>query len=194
MDSLASTLEFPDPLSPTKAARRESIVLAAMRVFLERGIEGTTMEGIADASGVSKVTLYTYFSDKDAVFHECARLWIEQIKDVALAAHDPTLPPTERVRKVLIAKQGTVYEIAHSSQFSDQLMAAKAKVPDLMREIDAEIVEKLAEDLGDGDLARILFHASLGLVDGATSRANLERDISRMVDALVPESVRGCTN
>ena len=185
MNSLASEIELHDPLSPTKAARRESIVLAAMRVFLEKGLDGTTMEGIADASGVSKVTLYTYFSDKDAVFHECARLWIEQIKDIALTAHDPSLPPAERVRKVLIAKQCAVYEIAHSSPYSDQLMAAKAKVPDLMREIDAEIVEKLAQDLGDGDLARILFHASLGLVDGAESRADLERDISRLVESMV---------
>lgn len=185
MVGLASVLEVDDPLSPTKAARRESIILAAMAVFLERGLDGTTMEGIAEASGVSKVTLYTYFSDKDAVFHECARLWIEQIKDVALAAHDPALPPAERVRKVLIAKQCAVYEIAHSSPFSDQLMAAKAKVPDLMREIDAAIVEKLAEDLGDSDLARMLFHASLGLVDGATSRAELERDITRLVETMV---------
>lgn len=161
-------------------------MLAAMRVFLEKGLDGTTMEGIAEASSVSKVTLYTYFSDKDAVFHECARLWIEQIKDVALSAHNPALPPPERVRAVLVAKQGAVYEILHSSPYSDQLLAAKAKVPDLMREIDAEIVEKLAEDLGDGDLARVLFHASLGLVDGASSRKELERDISRMVGAMVP--------
>ena len=188
--SITPILEVSDNLSPTKAARRESIVLSAMGLFLERGLDGTTMEGIAEAAGVSKVTLYTYFSDKDAVFHECARLWIEQLKDIALAAHDPSRPPVERVTAVLTAKHGALYDILHSSPFSDQLLAAKAKVPDLMREIDTEIVEKLADALGDEHLARILFHASLGLVDGATSRAGLDRDIGRLIKAMV-ESEEG---
>src|SRR6056297_407621 len=55
-------------LSPLKAARRDKILEIAEIVFVENGFRGTTMEQIAKAVSMSKVTVYGYFKDKDAVF------------------------------------------------------------------------------------------------------------------------------
>ncbi len=51
-----------------KAKRQESILLAALSQFSEKGIQATRMEDIAREAGVSKGTLYLYFESKDALF------------------------------------------------------------------------------------------------------------------------------
>jgi AcrR family transcriptional regulator len=43
---------------------RESILAAAERLFLERGLENTRMIDIAEAAEITKVTLYRYFPDR----------------------------------------------------------------------------------------------------------------------------------
>lgn len=44
---------------------RKNISSAAEQLFLEKGIEGTSMSDIAKAAGYSKATLYVYFKDKE---------------------------------------------------------------------------------------------------------------------------------
>ena len=61
-DALATT-----PLSGSTArgrATRERIVAAASRLVYARGVEGTTLDDVRAATGVSKSQLYHYFTDK----------------------------------------------------------------------------------------------------------------------------------
>jgi TetR/AcrR family transcriptional regulator, mexJK operon transcriptional repressor len=44
------------------------IVATARRLFLERGYDGTSLDDVAAASGVSKTTVYNNFEDKQALF------------------------------------------------------------------------------------------------------------------------------
>jgi AcrR family transcriptional regulator len=49
--------------------RRRPLVLdAAMEVFLERGVEGASMDAVAQAAGVSKPVVYDCFASKDELF------------------------------------------------------------------------------------------------------------------------------
>ncbi|MFH6565648.1 TetR/AcrR family transcriptional regulator [Pseudomonas kulmbachensis] len=48
--------------------RRLSFVQAAGRLFIEFGFGSVTMEAIAAEAGASKVTLYGYYPNKDALF------------------------------------------------------------------------------------------------------------------------------
>ena len=43
---------------------------AALDLFAERGIEATSMDSIAQASGVSKATIYNHWADKEALLLE----------------------------------------------------------------------------------------------------------------------------
>jgi AcrR family transcriptional regulator len=43
---------------------RDQLVETAVRLFLERGYGGTTIDEIADASGMSRASFYTYFPSK----------------------------------------------------------------------------------------------------------------------------------
>jgi len=53
---------------PVNEARREEIIATAARLFGELGLHATTMEQIAKELKVSKLTLYSRFSDKEELF------------------------------------------------------------------------------------------------------------------------------
>lgn len=48
----------------------EKVLNAALGLFAERGIEATSMDAIAQASGVSKATIYNHWVDKEALLLE----------------------------------------------------------------------------------------------------------------------------
>ncbi|GLZ15250.1 TetR family transcriptional regulator [Actinomadura sp. NBRC 104425] len=48
-----------------KAATREALIRAAVRLVLARGVEGVTVEAIADEAGVSPRTFHNYFPGKE---------------------------------------------------------------------------------------------------------------------------------
>ena len=59
--------------------KRASIVGGAKDVFLRHGFEGASMDGIAAAAGVSKMTVYRYFRSKEALFAGVIRDLCERI-------------------------------------------------------------------------------------------------------------------
>ncbi|MED1606866.1 TetR/AcrR family transcriptional regulator [Cytobacillus kochii] len=51
--------------------RKEEIITAALKVFSENGFENTTMQKIANETGLSKGLLYHYFSSKKDIVQAC---------------------------------------------------------------------------------------------------------------------------
>lgn len=50
-----------------KSVHRQNIASAASRLFMEKGIEATSVNDIAKAAGYSKATLYVYFENKEEI-------------------------------------------------------------------------------------------------------------------------------
>ncbi len=48
-----------------KASRRKEILKAARKIILKRGVEGMSMNEVADLTELNKATLYLYFSSKE---------------------------------------------------------------------------------------------------------------------------------
>jgi AcrR family transcriptional regulator len=70
------------------ARRVEAIVAAAAALFAERGFDGTSMNAIAKASGLTIGSLYQYFPNRDAIVDAVAELYLtawRAEKDEALA-------------------------------------------------------------------------------------------------------------
>jgi TetR/AcrR family transcriptional regulator, mexJK operon transcriptional repressor len=61
--------------------KRAGIVDGAKDVFLRHGFEGASMDGIAAAAGVSKMTVYRYFRSKEELFAGVIRDLCERIID-----------------------------------------------------------------------------------------------------------------
>lgn len=67
----------PEPLEPPKTAgpgrpkdlgKRAAILDVAKRLFTQHGFDGVSMDQIAADAGVSKLTVYSHFGDKDSLF------------------------------------------------------------------------------------------------------------------------------
>jgi TetR/AcrR family transcriptional repressor of mexJK operon len=50
------------------SAKREAILDAAQRLFLDEGYAATSMDSVAARAGVSKATIYAHFEGKDQLF------------------------------------------------------------------------------------------------------------------------------
>lgn len=78
---------------PVNEATRDAIIAVATRMFMEEGLQRTTMDSIAREMHISKLTLYKRFPNKDALFTAVITTRCNQyIPDEAfsgLNAHDP---------------------------------------------------------------------------------------------------------
>lgn len=55
---------------PRSAKAHKKVIDAALKLLAERGFDATSMDAIAEESGVSKATIYKHWSDKDALLLE----------------------------------------------------------------------------------------------------------------------------
>jgi len=63
--------------------KREAIIEAAKRAFEEFGVQGTSMDKLAEMAGVSKRTVYNHFASKEElVLHLISDLWQRSMVDV----------------------------------------------------------------------------------------------------------------
>jgi len=65
---MTKTRKIDDPLVMRLTDKAEQILRGALPEFLENGYACTSMDKVAQAAGVSKQTLYSYFSDKEGLF------------------------------------------------------------------------------------------------------------------------------
>ncbi|NUT85387.1 TetR/AcrR family transcriptional regulator [Pseudomonas corrugata] len=56
------------PGRPKDLAKRQAILDAAKRLFIELGYANTSMDTVATEAGVSKLTVYSHFNDKETLF------------------------------------------------------------------------------------------------------------------------------
>lgn len=56
------------PGRPKDLAKRQAILEAAKTLFLSNGYDGSSMDAIAAEAGVSKLTVYSHFTDKETLF------------------------------------------------------------------------------------------------------------------------------
>ncbi|WPC04083.1 TetR/AcrR family transcriptional regulator [Pseudomonas benzenivorans] len=56
------------PGRPKDPAKRQAILDAAKTLFLSKGYDGSSMDAIAAEAGVSKLTVYSHFTDKETLF------------------------------------------------------------------------------------------------------------------------------
>ena len=87
----ATRRQLKESLEPT---RTREIGEAALRVVARRGLEGTTMQEIADEAGLAKGTLYLYFDGREDLVVKVAQSAFEELRGAvaaALAGEGPAL-------------------------------------------------------------------------------------------------------
>ncbi|MFB3387086.1 TetR/AcrR family transcriptional regulator [Flavobacterium sp. LAR06] len=82
-----------------KEALKMLILKGAKKLFLERGIEQTTIRNIADEIDYSVGTVYVYFKDKNAILHDLHSIGFQELGGYFIELF-AIKDPMERLRKM----------------------------------------------------------------------------------------------
>lgn len=185
---------MPPHLTPLKQVRQERILDIATQLFVDDGFRAVTIEAIAAAGGLSKVTLYSYFTDKDAVFQAVARRFAGQLEHSVSAAFAGSGPVSERIINGLWTKHRMVFDLVRRSSHARELFATNDRITALMfeeldRKIEVQIARLLRQDgLNEAlssQLARLLFAASHGIANQSEHAQTLEADLRLLVGRIL---------
>jgi AcrR family transcriptional regulator len=98
---------------------RARIVEAAEKVFLSRGLENASMLDVAEAAGITKVTLYRYFPDRHPIAFAVAERALGRILEVAVPPNSPDLPFAQLARSFLIGVIDSFHSLEDSFRYLD---------------------------------------------------------------------------
>ncbi|QPA30189.1 TetR/AcrR family transcriptional regulator [Thermaerobacillus caldiproteolyticus] len=83
-------------------SRREEIIQAATKLFAQKGYYATSMQEIAEQSGMAKGSIYNYFKSKEEIAVCIFRYHYEKLfRKMAEVNEDETLSPREKFEKQL---------------------------------------------------------------------------------------------
>ena len=83
-----AVVDFARPLSTKGRQTRQSIEVAARKLFAERGFHGTTLADITSAAGKSPASFYRYFTDKEDLLAVLAESFLRKVVDLPKIADD----------------------------------------------------------------------------------------------------------
>jgi len=151
---------------PTRAEAtqlEERLRRAAIDTFLERGFDGTTVEAVAQAAGVTKRTLYGHYSDKRTLFANAISWAIERHPSME-SAIEAVHTAHQDLESGLVAIARSALELARDPvavRLVRMGMTESARFPEL-----ADRISSLTTSPRNHAVAEFLaFHAEAGKVD-----------------------------
>lgn len=88
------------PGRPRDPRKRAAIIAAARHLFFKHGVEAVSIETIAAEAGVSKVTVYGHFGDKETLFEAMVRTEAARIEQVLIDLRRRRAGPRETLADV----------------------------------------------------------------------------------------------
>jgi AcrR family transcriptional regulator len=160
----------------------ENVREAALRLFLEHGYDGTSMDAIAAAAGTTKASLYARFRGKEVLFSSVLE-WAIQRSDWPVP--EPPPPDLDNLAEALAAIANVAVRRAlHPSmiKLSCIAIAHAARFPDIARRTHSSghwrrqqlVVDLLKRHAATGSIVaddpELLAEHFLGMVSGAPAR------------------------
>jgi AcrR family transcriptional regulator len=90
------------PGRPKDMEKRAAILAAAKALFIRNAFAGTSMDAIAADAGVSKLTVYSHYGDKDNLFREVIRSRIQDLLPEETYFFDPQADIKETLLRVAL--------------------------------------------------------------------------------------------
>ncbi len=165
-------------LSPRGRAKRNQILGAARKLFLEQGFAETSMEAIREEAGVSKPTVYNYYPGKEELFADVLRRFIdenfgdwlqgevasgsfpatrEELRDVLMELAEGFIATLMRPEYLALAR----VVVAETPRVPRLGKLFRQAVPERVMERVAALLERAGErgiaEVGDVDAARRMF-------------------------------------
>jgi AcrR family transcriptional regulator len=140
-------------------ARRAQLIDIAFGLLEDGGIDTLSVEDVADAAGVSRSLVYTYFGDRDGLVAEV------YLRVLAELGHAFTAPlPANQVELAQLIAECLAFAGAHPAAW--QLLATDSvRRHELVVDARVARVDQLTGNRMDGSSARLLADAALGLLE-----------------------------
>lgn len=179
------------PRTKPAEVRREELLDAAERCFLDRGVAGTSVDDIVAAAGVAKGTFYLYFPSKEKVLGALQERYVAAFRATLAAAMERRRADDFAGRldawvKAAVDDQldrAALHDVVfHGAQISDR--GGRSPVIDQLAGLLAAGTRARAWHVEDAGLTAVmLFHAMHGAVDDRVMAAtNVNR--KQLVTAL----------
>lgn len=137
--------------------KRDALLLAAVRMFNDRGFTATSLEDVAASLGVTKPVIYHHLGNKDQVLFECVRLGLEELRVAAALSRTVSGNGLDRLRvflcryaRIIMGEFGRCVIRTGDETLSPQ---ARARFRTLKREIDDALCDAIADAAADGSAA-----------------------------------------
>ena len=192
-------------LSNRSQKKVDSIVLHASRLFVQHGYHKVTMESIAQYANVSKVTLYKYFSDKQALYeHILMENYLLEYNEV-IDIINSNSPFEDKINDVVKAQIKKYYD-KNQPIFKDEitlsykiqkLVKKHTKLMTVQRSKlyeQGKIENYICEDITDETLEMYFKVIQDGLVSSFKDLSELEGDNLTQLLKILYAGVLGCHN
>jgi TetR/AcrR family transcriptional repressor of nem operon len=192
-------------MARTRQFDERQALVSAMRVFWEKGFEGTSIQDLEDAMGLKRTSIYNAFGNKRAVFDRVMACYKESVMGALFAAMDGAPDIREGVRRLLnsaldihfdAANPGgclVVLSVLESGQHDAQ---SQASLQQTIHELKNALYLRLARARKAGELAASLDIAATATTITTTmtgmmvmgkanfSRAALKKTVNQVVGLL----------
>ncbi len=156
----------PDRRSRKRLATRQAISTAATRLFLERGFDQVTVDEIATAADVGRMTVFNHFPRKEDMFFDRDEEGRALLR-AALRQRDPRVSPVETLRLLahdLVARHSPYVSFTPASQgfleTIDRSETLKARARALRDELAQVVTEALSASVGREPTDRAAYFAA----------------------------------
>lgn len=96
------TIKFKDPIpAGGKGKRASHVYRIAAEIMCEKGYEGTSMNDIADAAGLTKAGIYHYIRGKEELLFEIMTYAMDNLEQRVIAPAQETAGAEERLRAII---------------------------------------------------------------------------------------------
>ncbi|GAA1907612.1 TetR/AcrR family transcriptional regulator [Streptomyces durmitorensis] len=133
----------------------ESLLTVAVRIFNERGYDGTSMEHLSKAAGISKSSIYHHVSGKEELLRRAVSRALDGLFGILAEEHARVGTAVQRLEhvtrrtvEVLIAELPYVTLLLRVRGNTDTERWAMER----RREFDQQVADLLKEAVADGDL------------------------------------------
>ncbi|MGV2917086.1 MULTISPECIES: TetR/AcrR family transcriptional regulator [Streptomyces] len=181
----------------------ETLLSVAVRVFNERGYDGTSMEHLSKAAGISKSSIYHHVTGKEELLRRAVSRAIDGLFGILAEEHARVGSAVERLEYVT---RRTVEVLVAELPYVTLLLRVRGNTDterwalERRREFDQQVAELLKEAVADGDLrsdvelrlaTRLLFGMINSIVEWYRPESRGAANGEQIADAVVQLAFAG---
>jgi AcrR family transcriptional regulator len=165
------------------AARRRTILDAALECFLQFGYSKTSLDDIAKRANLSRPLLYRKYKNKEAIFgavyDDVFETRFAQAVDIAAGRGSRRDKLTRICELVMVDTWALIADAPMASEFYDACMRV---IPEIQDRHDRKLLELTRDLLGAKDVAEVFLLAIEGLFTDQPSVAVLRKRLHLLID------------